>query len=274
MSRPGIVLLSLFALLSSQLASQILLPPRTGVWPEADRPAKSDASSLNLIAAHLKARGGTEALKAVGGLHCKGTLTRQLQTFSLESWHDPLGNGRLEQARTHLGWDYLTAWGIYGESVWEKHYLPDDRNPDPMTGLRAQTLRFEAGLPFLFLDHAGKGHVFSYRGEVFFAKRKAHLIHAWLASGLQMDIHFDSRTLHVLNYRYAAEFAGIKRLVDRLPTGLKKVDGIWWDLGYSVRVDGDIIETITFEQISVIDEPPEPSRFTTPPSREIWLRGE
>lgn len=240
-------------------------------WPESVAPESSDANSIRLIDLHLKARGGAAQLAAVEAVRFSGTIEEGIIERDLEALVTRSGEMRLEWRRFHLGYDYLTVLANNGNQAWSRELLPEKRVPQKLAGQQLRHFRFLAGLPFLFLDHAAKGHLFAYKEKATYAGRPAYVLHGWLAGGMEVDIFIDAETFHVLNYRHPYRIGSETILVDRTPTALRREGGLWWESGYRIHVRGKAFERIHYSAINPDAEIP-PEAFSLPLVREFWLR--
>lgn len=220
-----------------------------GIWPASEVPDSSDSTSLRILNLHLKARGGPEKIRLVSTLILRGRLQEGRESFDLTRYHARPASLRSERRRDHLGWQYHTVTVVTPESGWSQAVLPETDRPGTLSDDDHRRWLLEARLPFLLLHPDQQGHRFVYKGKVRFAGKEAYLLHGFLASGTQLDVHIDAETFHVLNYRHPFRIAGKKVLVDRMPLGLRRIDGVWFESGYDFRVKGESLRRIEFTEI-------------------------
>lgn len=221
----------------------------SGIWPASEAPEISDPTSQRILDLHLKARGGADRLRNLHTLVFQGQLKEGRDEFQLTQYHAAPLSLRTETRRDHLGWQYLTATVATPDSAWSRELLPNPRKPQSLSDSQHRQLLLEAALPFLFLDHQKKGHRFRYKGKVRFAGKEAYLLHGYLAFGLRIEVHFDAQSFHVLNYRHPFPVANKQILVNRLPVGLRKMDGLWFETGYDFRHKGSSLRHLSFSEI-------------------------
>ena len=262
---------SLFLILTLACSLEGQETAEASLWESIEKPGQTDETSRKLIDLNQKARGGLDALDKVRNVRFTGTLVEGQSDYRHTSLHARPDLLRQEVFRTHIGRDYQTVTGTSGEKTWRRVLLPEKKLPQEISGFEAQLIDLDARIPFLLLDHDANGVVFAYRGEVTYSGRKAYLIHGWLPSGMELDIHIDASSFHVLNYRHGFRIAGRPVLVDRTPTGLKKNDGVWWETGYRFHIRGKVFRQITIEGIAINQDIGE-AVFTLPVAREYWLR--
>jgi hypothetical protein len=178
---------------------------------------------------------------------------------------------RQEVFRRHIGRDYRTVEGTTGTDCWQQVVLPEKKLPQVIGGLDAQLLDLEARIPFLFLDSVIEGATFVYRGEVRYANQPVYLLHGWLPTGLEVDIHIDAKSFHVVNYRHPMRIGGKTVLVDRTPVGLKRAGEVWWEHGFKIHIRGKVAKQIRYEEIQPNVDLGE-AVFIEPPTNEYWLR--
>lgn len=253
------------------LGPLLSLDAKSGIWPSSKIPAATDETSARILALHLEARGGENPLWLVRSLRLRGTLKEGRRDFSITRTYRAVEALHETRERQHLGWTYRSYRATDGNEAWERDLLPKRAPARKVTGLERDLLLFEAALPFLFLNYEEKGHRFVYRGEVRFAGHEAYLLHGYLAWGMEIDLHIDRTTFHILNYRHPVLVAGEKVLADRMPLGLRKENGLWWESGYDFRIRGDSFRSVRYSSFT-IDPDPEPQLFRPPESSGVWLR--
>lgn len=244
----------------------------SGIQRSSPTPETTDKTSLKIINLHLSARGGKEALRNIQNLVFLGEESQGQNEFNIRMVMAPPGKVFIEKTRDHLGWKYLTIKGTDGNQAWSQEILPDERNPEPLNPKDSAMVMLEAELPVLFAYWEQQGHVFKYLGESEISNRKAYKIRGFLSNGLNVDFYFDQKTFQLLNYKLEDDFAGKTNLVNRMPTGLRKIEGVWFETGYNFRIEGKSYRKVKFNEMRV-NQPIEDTNFSMPKKREIWLRG-
>ncbi len=247
------------------------LDGKDGIWPSSKIPAATDETSAKILALHLEARGGESALWLVRTLRLTGTLKEGRREFSITRAYRSVDALHETREREHLGWTYRSLRATDGSAVWRRELLPKAKPPENVTGLARGLLLLEGSLPFLFLNYEEHGHRFVYRGKVRFAGREAFLLHGFLVWGMEIDLHIDRKTFHVLNYRHPVLIGGKKVLADRMPIGLRKENGIWWENGYDFRIRGESFRTTRYKSLA-INPKLAPDLFRIPEVSRLWLR--
>jgi hypothetical protein len=269
--RFGILLLFLGTLLCPVLELTAQEDTEDRLWPEIQRPEQTDATSLKLINLNLKARGGRAALESTSSVRFDGTLVEGKNDYNLASIHAQPNQLRQEVYRRHIGRDYRTVEATTGTGAWRQVVLPEKKLPQKISGLDGQLLDLEARIPFLFLDAVIEGATFVYRGEVRYANQPVYLLHGWMPSGLEIDIHIDAKSFHAVNYRHPMQIGGKTVLVDRTPIGLKRAGDIWWERGHKIHIRGKVAIQVVYEDVQTNLDLGE-SVFVEPPTNEYWLR--
>jgi hypothetical protein len=90
---------------------------------------------------------------------------------------------------------------------------------------------------------------------------------------MQIEILFDAKTFHILNYRQPYRIGSETVIIDRMPTGLMRMDKTWWENGYSYRVRGKSFRKVSYASVTG-GISPEKNLFKEPPTRERWLRSD
>ena len=262
--RPLVALLFIFGMLSLSGQEE----PATGLWPGLNKPAQSDSTSLRIIDLHLQARGGAKAIGTVRTVQFSGELVEGKQDYSVVQTHAAPDRLRIESTRFHRGDNYVTVTATDGPQIWRQEILPKRKGIGHVGGIEKQLIGLDAMLPFLFLNIENSGHVFSYKGETTFADRPAYALHGWLSNGLQVDILFDTKSFHIINYRQPFRIASQELLIDRVPTGLKKAGGVWWEMGYKWLLRGKKARSIEFDKVKT-GVPLPPESLKEPARREL-----
>lgn len=241
------------------------------LWPDITRPAETDATCRKLIDLNLQARGGSDALEAIRNIRFEGTLVEGKSDYRLSSLQARPDLIRREISRRHIGRDYLTIELSSGTDSWYRDVLPEKELPREITGLDEQLLDLEARIPFFFMPEVIEDSTFAYRGEVSYADQSAYLIHGWLPTGLEIDIHIDARSFHILNYRIPMRIGGQTVLVDRTPVGLQRAGGIWWERGHKIHIRAKVTRELSWEGIALNVDIGQ-AAFSKPATKEYWLR--
>jgi hypothetical protein len=265
------ILLSALVILNGTLLAQD--DPGDSPWPSGmTKPAASDETSLKIIALHLKARGGEEKLAQFKGLKAKGKLIEGKLDYSIEALFRAPDALIIKSTRRHLGDDYVNAQATNGVDAWHRSYLPKRSLPATLNADDERDLEIMAATPFMFLKAQSSGNIFAYRGERKFSGKPVYIIHVWLKSGHRVEAFFDTQSFHVINYRQAHRFGPKNILVDRVPTGLTRIGGTWWEEGYKYGMRGKFFREFTFSEMK---QTPYPGvdLFNMPPSGERWIRG-
>ncbi len=156
-------------------------------------PAKAlGAENVNdLIARHLKARGGEEKLRAMQSLRMSGTLKSlaggegsfemlQKRPNSIRQQHLQPGKKMI------IGFDGKQAWAIDNSSGSDAPFV--------LSGIQADLIRLQADFDGVFLDWARKGHKVSYVGPEALNNRKVHHIKVLRQDGKVQHFFLDAET--------------------------------------------------------------------------------
>jgi hypothetical protein len=242
------------------------------VQPEPEAPASTDATAQRIIDLHAQARGGWDNLRKMETLRLGGKLVTGTQEYRIRWWRARPHFLRVEQFQQRLGWDYETVWIVRQDKVWQQERLPEQKNPVAIEDDTAKLWQIEADLLGPLLNWRERGHVFTYGGESKVLGRPSYHLVGHLRDGSRIGYDIDQQTFLVLNMRTWDYFAGRRMAVDRMPTGVRRVNGIWVETGYDYRVGGESYKRVDFEEIAV-NQQLEPALFAEPSVREIWLRG-
>jgi hypothetical protein len=88
---------------------------------------------------------------------------------------------------------------------------------------------------------------------------------------MQIDVLFDMKSFHIVNYRHTFSIGGKEVVIDRLPMGLARSENVWWETGYSFRMRGKIFRKVTYEKVTGNASLAE-GMFKMPAVKERWLR--
>ena len=184
----------------------------------------------------------------------------------------PPGGRRVDSTRFFRGDNFTSVSATDGGAAWRQETGPKPARPTDLGGMDKDLLLLDARLPFLFLDAESPGDLFKYIGETGFAGKKAYVVHAWLKGGLQIEILFDQKSFHIINYRQPLPIAGRPVLVDRVPTGLFRLDGVWWESGYRWELRGKTARSLEFRKERARSGALDPRSLEKPQVAERWLR--
>lgn len=245
----------------------------TGPWPQYQnmKPESTDATSLKLIDLHLMARGGKDALSNASTIKLEGVLLEGKVDSKLSIASRIDGSIKLITNRFFRGDDYIIVNSSSSGTSWRQNLSPEKGMPRRIGGLDERLLQLDGWLPWLFMGIENSGHVFAYQGPKNYAGKDTYLVHGWLANGMQIDVMFDAKSFHVVNYRHVFIIGGKQVVVDRLPKGLTRSANVWWETGYSFRMRGKTFREVTYEEVTANPSLPE-SYFKMPEVRERWLR--
>lgn len=221
------------------------------IQPAEPPRAQTDSVAARILDLHLKARGGPIAFESLESLIRVGQRKEGQRIESISLRHRPPFKVYFQTSHKELGWEHKAISIYNGQNAWHQELSPERR---PLTSLpvkEAKLLAFEADLPTLVYRYKTKGYSFQYIEESSVGERKAFVLRAHLFPDFSVDIFFDAQTFLILNYRYPHSFAGKIEMIDRLPTRMKRVDGIWFAHGYDFRLRADVFASIEFTDIQV-----------------------
>ena len=256
----------------SGLSGQDEIP--SGPWGPSPRPDVSDQTALKIIDLHIKARGGQQALMDIKGIRMDGMLKegQGVRDYKIESLHRRPNALMVKTSYIHMGDDYVSIQVTDGQDTWKRELLPKRKSPAVLGGNDKASLEIDARLAYLFLDAESSENTYAYMGESKFYGQPAYVIRVWMNNGDQIEALFDTTTFHIINYRQEYRIGPQQVLIDRVPTGLMRVENTWWDKGYSFRIRGKSFREISFEKIWFTPLPPMDT-FKRPVEEERWLRG-
>jgi len=243
-----------------------------GIQTQPVKPPETDKTSKRIIALHWKARGGLGPWREVESIRLPGKKKEGQKDFKMTWLKQAPNRLRIESERDYLGWKYQTVFVVNGEEIWQQEISPESRNPSNVPGQLARRLRWNADFHTPLADYESDRHAFTYRGKGEIAGRPAFIIEGHLDYNFKVFYFFDTKTFQILNYRFTDYFAGQAMKVDCMPTGLKRVEGIWFETGYDFRVNGRSYRKVEIEYFELNPDLPEKA-FVKPVPREIWLRG-
>ncbi len=248
--------------------------PNTGPWGDSPRPEASDQTALKIIDLHVKARGGLQALLAIKGVRMDGMLKegKGVRDYKIEALHRRPNAIMLKTTYRHMGDDYVKIQVSDGKDTWTRELLPKRKSPTSLGGVDGANLEIDARLPYLFLDAESSENIYAYKGETKFYGKPAYVIRVWMDNGAQVEALFDTTSFHIINYRQEYRIGPQQVLIDKVPTGLMRVENTWWDKGYSYRIRGRSFREVSFDKIWFTGLPPMDT-FKRPVEEERWLRG-
>jgi len=202
-----------------------------------------------------------------------GLLVEGIKDYKLESLYRRPNLLMIKSTLTHMGDDYVKILVTDGGETWTQELLPKRKTPGSLSKSDEASHEVDARLPWLFLDAVSSENVFAYKGETTFLGKPAFVIRVWMDNGDQVEALFDKKSFHIINYRQSYRIGPRDILVDRVPTGLTRVDDTWWESGYDYRLRGKTFRKVSFKKIRFTDLPPM-DMFRKPEVKERWLRGD
>lgn len=264
------VLLFPVTMISAESGAPFQLNPGSRI--ERDTLPETDSHAERILNLHQQARGNEHNLRNVQSLRLRGNLEFGSHRYQYEVFKAFSSRMIRDWSRNYQGWHFHQRIGCSRTEAWEQSLLPETRNPQDLEGTAALLVRQEADILGPLIFYREKGHRFYYKGVSRIGDRPAYHLEGILANGQRIGVDIDQQTFHLLNKTMTIYHDGLTVKVDRLPLGLRRVDGVWWETGFDYRQSHGSLRRVQFETIEVNPEF-DPFDFVRPPNREIWTRG-
>jgi len=216
-----------------------------------------------VIASHLKARGGVEKIKAIKSTKMTGKMTVQGMeaSITIQGKRPNLHRTDVSVAGTNIvqAFDGTTAWWV--------NSFAGVRDPDKMPPEQAAAIRQQADLDGPLVDYKEKGHKVELVGKEEPEGTPVYKLKVTLKSGDAQHIYLDGKTY--LERRRTArrkEAGGNEIEVETLFSDYKPVNGIMLAHALDQKTPAQSLQ-LAFTKIE-LDVPVEDSAFKMPPKSE------
>lgn len=198
-----------------------------------------------LIARHIQARGGMDAIRAIQTLSQKGTvqMPNTLVTISGERQRPDLL--RIDFTANGLtgseGWD--------GERAWEYSPFNEMEKPEYVTGAPALALKRGAEFDGPLVGYREKGHTAEYLGEDEIEGKNHYIVRVVLADGNVMDHYLDKDAMLVTKTRAIRAIHGKdESMTETVYSDYREVAGVLFPhRSWELAKDGAHNEVFTWE---------------------------
>ena len=155
-------------------------------------PATPEAQTLDaIVAKHVAARGGREALAALSTLRMAGRATAGPGHEAIVS-REIARPGRIRTEFVFQGTTGVYAWD--GSEGWQVSPLDGDFEPRPLTAEAAAASAEQADIEGPLVDWKAKGHALELVGSAALAGGRAHELKLTLRSGAVRRVFVDAAT--------------------------------------------------------------------------------
>ena len=182
----------------------------------ASAPAGAAAPSVErIVAEHVRALGGMEAIRAIHGYVKHGTYNEGDQHFPtytamMRPFYRVIGPPEDTLKHLHEGYD---------GSAWE--YYPDPGIVVRTVGAAAATTRHTAYIDDVLVDPATDGTVLESGGEAMLSGKRVLVVHVTLADGFREDVYVDPKSWMIAGYARTVPFHAFG---ENLPTHIELGD--------------------------------------------------
>ncbi len=266
----GILVSPLFPVSAETGEAAFKLNPASRI--ERDTLPETDAHAARLLDLHQQARGTMSRLRDIHSLRLHGDLEFGPHKYQYEVIKAYSGRMCSDWSRNYQGWYFHQRLVCNRAEVWEQSLRPEIRNPQTLQGIAADLVRQQADLLGPLIFYREKGHHFYYKGLSRIGDRPAYHLEGILANGQRISVDIDQQTFHLLNLSTTVYHEGLTVKVDRLPLGLRRVEGVWWETGFHYRNSQGTLRRVRYDTIEVNPDL-DPEAFEKPAAREIWTRG-
>ena len=180
-----------------------------------------------IVARHIKARGGAERLKAIRSLRLTGTVTLGGDQFRLEAaWGQLRRRGGM--IRTELTLQGVTAINAFdGRQGWSISPFGGRIDPERSSEDDARPLAQTADIDGPLVAWLEKGHRIEYLGTEDIEGTKAHKLRARLKDGDVQYLYLDPDAYLIIRVVTHAHVRGTETVTETDYGGYQQVSGVW-----------------------------------------------
>src|SRR6266545_6153515 len=182
----------------------------------------------DIVAMHIKARGGPDKLRAVRSLRLTGTLTIGQGDFRLEAaWGQALK--RPGMIRTEVTVQGVTAVNAFdGKQGWSVSPFFGRRDAERSSEDDARPLAQAADIDGPLVGWLEKGHRIEYLGTEDIDGTRAHKLRARLKDGDVQYVYLDPDAYLIIRVVTHARVRGTEKITETDYGGYQQVGGVWF----------------------------------------------
>jgi len=157
------------------------------------------ASALDadqIIASHIAARGGAEALRSVKSIHRQGHLVIPGANFDISASILVVRGSGVRDEFAMQGLTFINAYD--GKEAWKVDPSEGRKDPERMSADEAKSLVLQSDLDSPLVDYKAKGHSVEYLGLDDVDGTPAHKLRVHLKSGDEVVYYIDPDTYMII----------------------------------------------------------------------------
>lgn len=162
-------------------------------------PPTAPAAALDadqLIASHIAARGGAEALRALKSIRRQGHLIIPGANFDISASTVVVRGGGVRNEFTLQGLTQINAYD--GKEAWKVDPFEGRKDPERMSADESKPLLLQADIDSPLVDYKSKGHSVEYLGLDDIDGTPAHKLRVHLKSGDEVVYYIDPDTYMII----------------------------------------------------------------------------
>ena len=149
-----------------------------------------------LIAKHIEARGGAEALRALKSIRRQGHLIIPGANYDISASTVVVRGGGVRNEFTLQGLTQINAYD--GKEAWKVDPFEGRKDPERMSADESKPLLLQADIDSPLLDYKSKGHSVEYLGLDDIDGTPAHKLRVHLKSGDEVVYYIDPDTYMII----------------------------------------------------------------------------
>jgi outer membrane lipoprotein-sorting protein len=203
-----------------------------------------------IIAKNLEAMGGKENLKAIKTMKTSGKLYSMGMEAPFTMIHKRPNSYRFET--TIQGVEMVQAFD--GETAWGIMPFAGNTKPQKLPGIQAKMIKEQADMDGFLMDYKEKGYKIELVGKQDLEGTETYLLKVTnvpMIEGMVVNIYLDAEYFIELRQNMKGEYEGQPFDTDVDLGDYKEVDGIMLPHSYEVKMGGQTMSSMIFENIEL-----------------------
>ncbi len=216
-----------------------------------------------IIASHLKARGGIEKIKAIKSAKVTGKLVMQGLEIPVTIQQKRPNKMRLDA--TFQGKTLVQAYD--GTTAWKIDPFQGTSEPEKAAGAEEKDVIEQSDMDGSLIDYKEKGHALELVGKEDIEGTPAYHLKLTKKGGDISHVFIDAANYLEIKATSKRKTPGGEIEIDTYPGNYKPVNGVIFPFSIEAKAGGQVIQNIIIEKME-LDVPVEDSLFKMPAKEE------